>query len=75
MLAGERQRLAVFLAVVKHMPLIAFEHRARHLHRLANAALPAPVQKQADMHAPVLHRVLGVVAHPQVFQMLFQQGG
>ena len=71
-LAGEAQWLAVLLAVMEHVALIAFEHRARHFHRLREATLVAPVEEEADVHAPILHRVFGVVAHSQVVEMFFQ---
>jgi len=57
---------------MEDMPLIAFQHRARHFHGLGEAALAAPVEEEADMHAPVLHRVFGVVANTQIFEMFLQ---
>ena len=75
MLAGEAQRLAILLVVVKHVALIALEHRARHFHWLGETALRAPVEEETDVHTAALERVLGVVPHPQIFEMLFQQRG
>ena len=49
MLAGEAQRLAVLLAVVEHVALIRFQHRARHFHRLGDAALGGPVEEEVQM--------------------------
>lgn len=67
MLRRKPERFAVLLAVVEHIPLIAFEHRARDIDRFRDAALPTPLQKEADMHAPSFHRVLRVVFHAQIF--------
>jgi hypothetical protein len=69
-LAGEAQRFAALLAVMEHAPLIGFEHRARHLHRLREAAFVSPIEKEADVHAAVLHRVFGVVG-PAVYRYGF----
>ena len=60
-LAGEAQRLAVLLAVMEHVALIAFEHRARHFHWPRDGSLGTPVEKRADVHTPALDGVLGVI--------------
>ena len=69
-LRTERERLAVLLAVKEQVPLIAFEHWPRDFDGFAQAVLIGPLDEEADMHETVLHRVLGVAAHTQRFQML-----
>ena len=69
-LAAEGQRLAVLFAVEEQVALIAFEHRARDLVRFSQAMLVSPLDKKADVNQAVLHRVLGVAAHPQRVQVL-----
>jgi len=44
-LRAEAERLAVRLAVAVHVPLIAFKDRTRHVLRLEQFALLAPLQK------------------------------
>ena len=69
-LAAECQRLAVLFAVEEQVTLIAFEHGPRDLVRLSQAVLIRPLDKEADVNQPVLHRVLGVAAHAQRVQVL-----
>src|SRR5271155_3350142 len=68
-LAAERQRFAVLFAVEEQVPLIAFEHRARHLDGFPQAMLVSPPDEEADVNQTVLHRVLGVATHPQRVQV------
>ena len=60
-LAGEAQRLAVLFAVVEHVALIGFEHRARDFHRLGDAALFGPIEEEADVHSAAADGVFGVI--------------
>jgi hypothetical protein len=68
-LAGEAQRLAVLLAVVEHVALIAFEHRARYFDRLRDGSLGAPVEEEADVHTAALDSVFGVILQQQIFEV------
>ena len=70
MLGTERERLAVFLAVEEQVPLIAFEHRPRNFDGFAQAVFMGPFDEEADVNETVLHRELGVAAHPQCVQVL-----
>jgi len=72
-LRAERQRLPVFLPVVVEIPLIAFQDRARHFHRVLDAALLGPADEVSYRVACVLGGVFRVVFHQQPFEMFFQQ--
>src|ERR1700722_7138081 len=65
--------VAVLLAVVEHVTLIGFEHRASHFHWLGDATVGHPFQEEADMNTPPLDGVLGVVFRAQVFEMFSHQ--
>ena len=72
-LRAEAQRLAVFLARVEQVPLIAFEHRPRHIDRIGDAAFLEPFEEKLDVPRAALHRELGVVPHLKRAQMLAHQ--
>jgi len=72
-LGTEAQRLAVLFAVVKQVPLIAFQYWPRDLDRLGQAALLAPLEEKADVDLAIAHRVDGVVLHRQCAQMVQHQ--
>ena len=72
-LAAEGQRLPVLFAVEEQVPLIAFEHWPRDLDGFAQAVFIGPLDEEADVNETVLHRELGVAAHPERVQMLVHQ--
>ena len=74
MLTAETERLAVLLAVVKQVPLVAFQHRARYVAWLGKATVLTPAEKEPNVYVAVAHGVFGVAACPKRFQVFVHKG-
>lgn len=72
-LRTEAQRLPVLLSIVEEMPLVSLQHWPGDLDRLAQPALPAPLDEVADMHLAVADGVQGVVLDGQRMEMVAER--
>ena len=73
MLAGNGQRLAVFLPVIEQIPLIAFERCSRDLGQRSDSTSRAPGQKHLHVHSAHSKRALAEALHGKMLQVLFQK--
>src|SRR5208283_4918600 len=73
-LRAKAQELAVALAVMKQVPLIPLQHRARDFVRVLQPALAAPAQENLQMIAPRADRLPRVLPHFEPFQIQREHG-
>jgi hypothetical protein len=74
-LAGNRQRLTVFLPVVKQKALITFERCSRDLGWRSDSTSPAPRQKHLHVNATNSESALAETLYGKILQISIQKWG
>src|SRR5882724_8236683 len=72
-LAGNGQRLSVFLSVLEQISLIVFERCSRDLCRLGGSIPSAPFQKHLHVNAANSQSARAEALHRKMLQILIQQ--
>jgi hypothetical protein len=72
-LTGDRERLAVLLAIVKQVPLKALDHLGGDLRGAGHAAIVAPADEPRELQPPHLDRVGREVVGFQPLQIAAEQ--